>query len=295
MHWNDGFIAVDWGTTNRRAYLVGPTGQVIDQVQDELGILNVPSGTFAAAAMQLRTRLGAYPLLLAGMIGSNLGWKLAPYVRCPAGLADLKQAICWVESDIAIVPGVSFKCEENADIMRGEELQVLGAAAAGIVPPDSMVCHPGTHTKWVQVAGARIVGFKTAMTGELFGLLRKHSILSADLQKPVQDGPQFAAGVSRSLKCTDLLAELFRVRARAILDPPPGAMSGFSAFVSGLLIGSDVREAAMGLGNNPISVAGEPHLTALYAKALSMAGHMAVEIDGAKAFLAGAKALVEIF
>jgi 2-dehydro-3-deoxygalactonokinase len=139
MQWKSDFIAVDWGTTNRRAWLVGPDGAVKDQVQDGLGILNVPAGTFEATALQLRARLGHHPLLLAGMIGSNLGWKQAAYAACPAGLSDLKQALCWMAEDIAIVPGVSFRDGDRADIMRGEELQILGAVAARSVPADAIV------------------------------------------------------------------------------------------------------------------------------------------------------------
>jgi 2-dehydro-3-deoxygalactonokinase len=290
MQWKSDFIAVDWGTTNRRAWLVGPDGAVKDQVQDGLGILNVPAGTFEATALQLRARLGHHPLLLAGMIGSNLGWKQAPYAACPAGLSDLKQGLCWMAADIAIVPGVSFRDGDRADIMRGEELQILGAVAARSVPADAIVCQPGTHTKWIAIAGARIVGFKTAMAGEMFALLRKHSILSAGLQGDVQDGPQFAAGVNRSLQSTDLLADLFGVRARAVLDADTAP---FADFVSGLLIGSDVREAAKDFGGHPVIVAGDAPLTSLYVRALRLAGHTAGQVDGAQAFLAGAKALVE--
>lgn len=296
MRWQNGYIAVDWGTTNRRAYRLSPAGQVLDQVEDALGILSVPKGTFADAVAQLRARLGALPLLLAGMIGSNLGWKETPYVECPAGLPELKQAILWVEPDIAISPGVRFTGPDKWDVMRGEELQVLGAVAAGLVSSEATICHPGTHTKWARVSDSHIASFRTAMTGEMFDLLRKHSILAGAMQKPAQNGAQFVAGVRRALERTDLLGELFGVRARSLLERQSNdATPDFSAFVSGLLIGSDVREAVIDVADDSISVVGEPRLTGLYAEAIAIAGNKAVEIDGAKAFLAGANALVETF
>src|SRR5574338_997837 len=126
MHWAEGFIAADWGTTNRRAYLIDAAGTCIDEFEDEQGILSVPKNGFEAAVREIRERLGDRPLLLAGMVGSNRGWIEAPYVPCPAGLPDLAAALAWPEKGrTAIVPGVSFI--EEADVMRGEEVQLLGA------------------------------------------------------------------------------------------------------------------------------------------------------------------------
>ena len=84
MRWSEGFIAVDWGTTNRRAYLIDSAGKRIDEFEDDEGVLSVPQGGFPAAVAEIRERLGDKPLLFAGMIGSNRGWKEAHYVPCPA-------------------------------------------------------------------------------------------------------------------------------------------------------------------------------------------------------------------
>ena len=99
MHWAEGFIAADWGTTNRRAYLIDSAGECVDEFEDEKGILSVEKGGFEAAVAEIRERLGDLPLLLAGMVGSNRGWIEVPYVRCPAGLADLASALAWPEAD----------------------------------------------------------------------------------------------------------------------------------------------------------------------------------------------------
>ncbi|HEX8449206.1 MAG TPA: 2-dehydro-3-deoxygalactonokinase, partial [Allosphingosinicella sp.] len=86
MRWSQGYIAVDWGTTNRRAWRLGPNGSVAGEMEDDRGILAVGKGGFHEAVAQLRERLGDLPMLMAGMVGSNRGWVEAPYVRCPAGL-----------------------------------------------------------------------------------------------------------------------------------------------------------------------------------------------------------------
>src|SRR5689334_14663808 len=148
MRWTDGYIAVDWGTTNRRAYLIDSGGKRIDEFEDGKGVLSVPAGGFPDAVAEIRQRLGDGPMLLAGMVGSNRGWIEAPYVPCPAGFGDLADRLQWAEPErTAIVPGVCHSEGDAADVMRGEEMQILGALAAGTIGPDAIVCHPGTHNK----------------------------------------------------------------------------------------------------------------------------------------------------
>src|SRR3954471_22294348 len=159
MRWTDGFIGVDWGTTNRRAYLIDASGERVGEFEDARGVLSVERDGFPAAVAEIRDRLGDKPLLLAGMVGSNKGWVEAPYVACPAGLDDLANGIVDAGQNAAIVPGVCYSTASNADVMRGEEVQLLGAVAGGEVPADCTVCHPGTHNKWVCVESGRIASF----------------------------------------------------------------------------------------------------------------------------------------
>ncbi|MFL9841844.1 2-dehydro-3-deoxygalactonokinase [Sphingomonas sp. ST-64] len=291
MSWRDGYIAVDWGSTNRRAYSLDSEGRVVAKLEDAKGVLSVEPGGFDRAADEIRAALGDHAMLIAGMAGSNRGWREAPYVGCPADAEALARAICWVEPGrIGIVPGV---CQRDpvADVMRGEEVQALGAVAAELVPPDGLICLPGTHAKWIAMRGGRIDTFRTMMTGELFAVLRDHSILSAHLGNAVTADDAFAAGVTDALGGADLLASLFGIRARHLL----GGGRDDASYASGLLIGSDVRAALKDLAPGAtVALVGAPALSALYAAALGQAGRVGEVIDGEAAFLAGIRRITEL-
>ena len=285
MRWTEGFIAVDWGTTNRRAYLLDPSGKKTNEFDDAKGVLSVPDSGFPDAIAEIRQKLGDKPLLLAGMVGSNRGWKEAPYVPAPAGIDDLVAKLVWVGEREAIVPGVSYVANGHGDVMRGEEVQLLGGAAAGKVDPYALVCHPGTHNKWVLLRHGSIQSFRTVMTGELFSLLKAHSILSDLLQGEVAVNDAFKNGVREAMESEELPADLFTVRADVLLGQ--AKKEDAASYASGLLIGTDVR---IGL-SNPLGarvvVMGRQDLTHLYAAAVSEHGRESIELDGEECFLAG--------
>lgn len=290
------FLGIDWGTTNRRGYVVDADGKVVREQEDDLGILEVArSGIgFERALAELQGALGFDDglVLMGGMVGSNRGWVEAPYASCPASLADLAANLTWVEPGrVAIVPGLSFLDYPLADVMRGEEVQILGAVAVGELPDKCLVCHPGTHNKWIEVDGGRIEAFRTVMTGELFNLLKKHSILSDLLETDAVPGVAFRAGVDHGLANPDLTAELFQVRARVLLGQ--AAREDAASYVSGLLIGNDLR---IGLGrqrHDHVHVVGRPELTRLFAAALDQTGRATTQIDGEGAFVAGLRQIAE--
>jgi len=283
MRWADGFIAVDWGTTNRRAYLLDGAGHRIDEFEDAKGVLTVTD--FPAAVAEIRERLGDRPLLLAGMIGSNKGWVEAPYVPCPAGIDELAANLTWAGEREAIVPGVSYIGQGRADVMRGEEVQLLGGVAAKLVAKEALVCHPGTHNKWALLRGGIIKTFGTVMTGELFSLLKDHSILADLLAGPVEPNDAFKRGVRSALENDLLPASLFGVRAGVLLGQTN--KDDAASYVSGLLVGTDVRIGLTWPMAVRIMVIGRPELTRLYAAAIVEAGREAVELDGEQCFLAG--------
>ena len=291
MSWSDGFIAVDWGTTNRRAYLLDGGGQCVEEFEDPKGVLAIETGGFPSAAGEIRERLGDdLPLLLAGMIGSTRGWIEAPYVPCPAGLDELAERLCWIEPKrTAIVPGLSSTVSGNWDVMRGEEIQLFGAIDSALIPSTALVCHPGTHNKWIIVEDGKIADFQTVMTGEMFNLLKSQGILAEFMGGDVAAGEPFREGVRRGLEQGILTADLFSVRARVLLGSL--ACEDAADYVSGLLIGLDM---VVGLGlatDDDLIIMGRPDLARLYAVAAAEAGRTCRIVDGAEAFIAGALAV----
>ncbi len=287
--WRANYIAVDWGTTNRRAWLVNADGEVVADFADEMGLMSVPGGGFKKAAAEIHEKLGDHPMLLAGMVGSDKGWRQVPYVSCPASPKCLADNILWIDARTGIIPGVS-QIKGHADVMRGEEVQALGALDAGLVSRDALICHPGTHAKWIRMTDGAIQGFQTMMTGELFSLLQHHSILAAQMTGEVSDDESFAAGVEASASDSSLLSALFGIRARYLLDQDP---TPDASFASGLLIGSDVRAGlSYALAGEKIAVVGRSDLCGLYASAIGKAGIEADVIDGHVSFLAGIRSII---
>ena len=274
-------VAVDWGTTNRRVFVLDASGGVIDRRTDDCGIISVTD--FPGEIAALRAQSGNAPLLLAGMVGSTRGWVEAPYVPVPAGLGDLAAACIHPLPGVTIVPGVAQYDPACPDVMRGEEVQLLGLAT------DGRFCHPGTHSKWATVAGGRITMFRTVMTGDIMAALTARSILSDLLAMPADNDDAFATGVDTMLAGGDLTAELFGVRARVLTGQLPAA-SG-SSRISGLLIGADVVAGLRAVLPGTVKLVGAPALCRLFAMALQRAGRSCVTIDGEAAFVAGAHAL----
>jgi 2-dehydro-3-deoxygalactonokinase len=292
--WEHGFAAVDWGSSARRVYVLDAAGGIMREDEDTAGTLTIAKDRFAGEVETLRTRIGQMPLLLAGMVGSNRGWLEAPYVPCPATLSDVAQRLLWAEPGLtAIVPGVSLVEDEHADVMRGEEVQVFGAQALQPTQGITLICHPGTHTKWIEVEDGAITRFRTIMTGELFALLRTHSILSDVLTGPTPPGPAFRHGVERGFADGNKGAELFSIRAAVLLGTIE--RSEAPSFASGLLIGCDLRTGlAAAAKNEEVLVLGRGSLTKLYAAAIEQCGYRTREMDGAAAFVAGMRAIAQV-
>lgn len=284
----DQFIAVDWGTTNRRAWRI-ESGHPVDMMRDAIGVLSAPPGGYADAAAAIRLRLGDAPMLMAGMIGSNRGWVDAGYAPCPATLEMLAARLVPVGDRAWIVPGVSIVEGSRGDVMRGEEVQLLGAVVAGLAPADALMCQPGTHAKWARVEGGALARFATAMTGELFALLREHALIGSTMRGAVADGPAFREGVARSGD-GDLTAALFGVRASSNLGLRDDADA--AAYVSGLLIGADCR--ARVTAGQTVHLLADPALGALYTAAIAALGAAAVLVDSHAAFLAGITRIREL-
>ena len=278
-------IAIDWGTSSLRAYRVDAQGSVLDKRSAQLGIMQVAGGAFAAALeSQIADWLpeDAGPIVMSGMIGSRQGWKEAPYVSTPAALDDIARAMVkvdWNDHSAWIAPGVSTRSDSGvADVMRGEETQLLGALDQ-LGPGESWVCLPGTHSKWVRMSGGRILQFSTHMTGEVFAVLRQHSILgrlmpAAD-DSTETDRDAFELGLRRAGEPGGLLHHLFGVRAQGLF----GELSQAAApsYLSGLLIGHEL--AAIPASVREVYVLGNHALNALYGAALEGSGRRVIALD----------------
>jgi 2-dehydro-3-deoxygalactonokinase len=283
MRFDTSLLAIDWGTTNRRIYRI-EQGAVTQTERDDRGVTAMAQTGYAEEIAAIRARFGDLPVLMAGMVGSTIGWQVAPYVPAPAGLDEIAQGLAWIDARTAIVPGVSLVDGRRADVMRGEEVQLLGACAAGMAPGDALLAQPGTHCKWVEMRGGRIADFVTAMTGELFAMLRKQSILAPQLGAPVADGPAFREGVEDG-KRADLAASLFGVRAAKLMGVRDDADA--AAYVSGLLIGADVAARLAQSDHAEVQLLADPVLGSLYAIAIEANGRAARLVDSHAAFLAG--------
>lgn len=286
------YIAIDWGTTNRRAWRMSADGVAGDVVKDGRGILSTQPGDYPREIDSLRARLGDLPVIAAGMVGSNRGWHEVPYVDAPADLEALARDLFWTaNSRVGIVPGIALRASDRADVMRGEEVQVLGAIAGGLAPADALFCQPGTHNKWIATRAGRVTDIATALTGELFALLRGHGILSGMLDGAVSDGAAFRDGLSRGAGAKDLTVALFEVRARVLLGRL--APDDAAAFASGVLIGADVG-ARDDLTGREVQLLAGGALADLYAAAITHCGGRPVTLDSERAFACGIHRLWEL-
>jgi 2-dehydro-3-deoxygalactonokinase len=235
-------IGLDWGTTSARAYRFDDCGSVLDVRAAPLGIQQVKGGYPEALAMLLGEWSREHaPWLACGMIGSRQGWVEAPYVECPAPVLALARGIVRTEDEaLAIVPGLICRdVDGTPDVMRGEETQVAGALPDSEGP--TLAILPGTHSKWALVRDGAIAAFATQMTGEVFAVLREHSVLGRMIAASPQQfaAAAFARGVRRGLERSgDLLHQLFGVRTLALVEGLGADEAG--DYLSGLLIGSEV-------------------------------------------------------
>lgn len=278
-------IGLDWGTTSFRAYRIGEGGAILEKRETLDGILQAIGGDFSAVVgIQIGDWLGeeaAAPILASGMIGSKQGWLEVAYVDCPAGLGDVAAGIEQLEAFervIHFVPGLTVRgADQIPDVMRGEETQIFGILEGA--DDGGRVVMPGSHSKWVEVRGGKIVDFATFMTGEVFAALCQHTILNKTMAAGAHDREAFLRGADYGLN-TDassggLLKRLFSARTLSLFDEltPEQAPD----YLSGLMIGCEVREAlAMSPGEGPVYVVGSSDLATLYGVVLELAGLQAV-------------------
>jgi 2-dehydro-3-deoxygalactonokinase len=291
------WIAVDWGTSNMRAWGIDSRGAVVTSGSSPRGMGSLEPSQYSDVLNEvigpwLRDR--NTDILVCGMAGARQGWVEAPYLDSPADLRGLGVAAVPVPSEsgsVRILPGVCQKTPGAENVMRGEETQLLGLGE--LMPNFSgLVCMPGTHCKWAELDGTRLVGFSTAMTGELFAILSTHSVLRHSVtldEGQVESDEGFDAGVMLGLeRPQDLSSLLFSVRAGSLLSRrEPNWCRGY---LSGLLIGAEIGARRDVLGTSELPLIGAPALCARYARAIDFAGGSSRILDATETTLAGLRA-----
>ena len=294
-------IAIDWGSSNFRAYLLDAQQSVLDTITLNKGIKQQHGGDYAKILKKclqpweeqiLQYKL---PILMIGMIGSNLGWHEVPYVACPFPLPDLvrdlfKLTSPW-QTTAYIVPGAKVETEQSADVMRGEETLILGAHQ---LFQASVYCLPGTHSKWAYIENNKLTTFSTLMTGELYAVLLEHSLLGLDLPEQQFDEMWFTNGVHEAADTDDVLAHLFHVRAKRILKQLPS--SAAASYLSGLLIGNEISTMVnkTDIADSFVAmVATSEGLAKRYQTAFNLLSTPIKLINGEDAFIKGVKTFIQ--
>jgi 2-dehydro-3-deoxygalactonokinase len=279
-------IGVDWGTTSFRAYRIAADGAILDARSATAGILKVAGRDFEAV---FEREVGPWlderpdlPVIASGMITSRQGWREVPYCACPAGGAELAAALLRHETaagrTIHFVPGLSLSGADGVpDVMRGEETQILGQLGDAAGGGRQAIVLPGTHSKWALVEEGRIVWFATFMTGELFGVLKEHSILGRLMAAGPEDEAAFARGLAYARTGSGgLLKRLFSARTLGLFDQL--SAEGVAPYLSGLLIGTEIGEAASCLPAGEVgevTVIGGSELAERYRQAIEASGRRA--------------------
>ncbi|UQY37147.1 2-dehydro-3-deoxygalactonokinase [Pseudomonas fulva] len=277
-------IALDWGTSSLRAYLLGDGGRVLAMQSRPWGVQHTPDGDFARAYAELvgdwYRQWPGLPALACGMIGSRQGWREVPYARCPATVNDLVDGLLALDTPggtLHLLPGV-LDASALPNVIRGEETQVFGALQlAPELCESALLVLPGTHSKWVTVREGAISHFTTYMTGELFAVLRDHSILGRPAREAGSERSdeafQRGLDVARSSAAEGVSGRLFSTRSLLLTERLTAGES--LDYLSGLLIGEELRSVLASLEGAacpPLVLIGDAHLCDRYRLALARFG-----------------------
>ncbi|MGR5338995.1 2-dehydro-3-deoxygalactonokinase [Vibrio astriarenae] len=294
------WLIIDWGTTNFRAFAMTEHGREIERIEKHIGLLSIENGQFSEALKQVLsewiTDYQRLPIVMAGMVGSQQGWHDVPYVKTPASFEGITEKAFSFELEwgakATIYPGIKHKnAQSQFDVMRGEEVQLIGAKA--LLGKDSFhAVLPGTHSKYANVTDGVIQSFSTYMTGEIFSVLSKHTILGKDLgpSKAQFDSVAFLKGVEES-NVESLTNQLFLARTHRLFKQLNN--DDVLDYLSGLLIGHEVKSIIgyINCRKEPLNLIGSYQLSKKYEMALNALGFISQVLDGEECFIAGMKQL----
>jgi 2-dehydro-3-deoxygalactonokinase len=289
------WIALDWGTSNLRAWGIGADGEVVAEASSDKGMGKLDRAGFEPALLDL---VGDWlpqdrrtVVMACGMVGARQGWVEAPYRQAPCRPVFSDAIASPVTRDprlsVKVLPGIK-QIEPSPDVMRGEETQIAGLLAddPGF---EGTLCLPGTHTKWVRISGGEIVHFKTFMTGELFNLLATQSVLRHSLSDAELDEAEFARVVQSMDSESNTFAErLFGIRAQGLVASLDPAMA--KARLSGTLIGTELAAARTYWQDQTVLIVGNGPQAETYADGLRALGQAPRMTDATHVTLTGLKA-----
>ena len=296
------YIAIDWGSSRFRAYLLTQHMDIIESIDQPEGVKQHQYQDYTHICKQLLNNWShviqklQLPLFMAGMVGSNMGWHEVPYLPCPLSLSAISKQIVKRESpwntNMYIIPGVKLEQNRHMDIMRGEETLVIGALE---LMQTEIYCLPGTHSKWIEIKNKELQRFTTIITGELYAILKDHSLLAQGLPTQRFNQQWFDEGIMEMKEFdASLLINLFNVRAKRILNKLP--KTSVLSYLSGLLIGAELSTMQQKLLINKskfIGILAPPMLKQNYASACHLLGICAKVIDNEIAFIKGIHTIIE--
>tara|TARA_Y100000991_G_scaffold52223_1_gene38052 strand:- start:1508 stop:2395 length:888 start_codon:yes stop_codon:yes gene_type:complete len=266
----DRWIAVDWGTSSFRAYLVEDK-VVKDTIETKDGMKFIKDNNFENTFINL---IGKWlikdkktDVLASGMLGARQGWIEAPYEKAPCNLNNLNFiSPTLIDSRVSLKIFSGISQNDPPDVMRGEETQIAGFLSDNFQFKGS-VCLPGTHSKWVQVNQNNLEKFKTFMTGELFEIISKNSVLVHSVVSDEFDKAEFLKSADKILKCPKLFGNsLFQLRADDLINS--GSAVIYKSRLSGYLLGLELLGSLEFWKNNDIVLIGNKNLVDLYGDVL---------------------------
>ncbi len=264
------WIAVDWGTSFFRAYLIEDE-LVSDKIETSDGMKFIQQNDFEKKFISLIEKWlikgQVVEVLASGMLGARQGWMEAPYEKTPCNLNNINYVSPLVNDDrfsLKIFSGVSQI--NPPDVMRGEETQVAGFFYQNLNFNGS-VCLPGTHSKWIKVKNGLIEHFKTYMSGELFEVIKKNTVLTHSLMSEKIDKKEFLNSANKIFQNPEYLTSaLFQIRADDLINSRGPEI--YNSRLSGYLLGIELLGAREYWEKRDIALIGGEKVMELYASLL---------------------------
>ena len=262
----DKWIAIDWGTSFFRAYLI-ENDQVSDSIHTKDGMKFLEKASFEKTLIKLiepwLENNYKIEVLASGMVGSKQGWLEAPYQSTPCNLHNIDFISPSVKDkrfSLKIFSGISQN--NKPDVMRGEETQIAGFLHDN---PNfnGSICLPGTHSKWVQIENGHIINFKTFMTGELFEIISKNSVLIHSVTSNKIKKNELIMAVDEIFKKPEIFGNaLFQLRADDLINSRGSEI--YKSKLSGYLLGLELLGSLEFWEKKDIVLIGNADLIELY-------------------------------